>query len=77
MNLLARLGRIEARTACPHRQIDIVATDEADAAAQFENVLLAIGPGPVSLTLTIAGQTFEPETWNILPHEEWLEQASS
>lgn len=76
MNLLARLGRIEARTACSDRQIEIVARDEADAAARFENVLLTIGPGPVSLTVTIAGQTLEPKTWNILPHEAWLEQAS-
>jgi len=77
VNLLARLGRVEARTACSDRQIEIVATDEADAAAQFEHVLLAIGPGSVSLAVTIAGQTFERKTWNILPQEEWLEQASS
>jgi len=74
MNLSARLARMEARGHSYSRHIQIAVAYPADADRQIEDALLSAGPGPIAMTVTIGGHVVLQERWNLLPHEDRLEQ---
>lgn len=74
MNLSARLGRMEMRTAAQTRHVQIDAADEADADRQILDAFLGAGSRPYRMTVTIGGQVVLDEMWGLLSHEDSLEQ---
>ncbi|WP_378947762.1 hypothetical protein [Mesorhizobium sp. ANAO-SY3R2] len=71
MNLLARVGRIEAQAGALVQRTSIVADDEADLNAQLEALLFSSGPGRLEVSVSMDGQRFVL-AGELKSHEEGL-----